>query len=130
MSTERPSPTEPGSPGSIPADAAGSPEPAPVTRPPAGGGTGRPGKDPLRGSRTSGIWTATVALIVVLILLAIFILQNTQSVEVSYFGWNGQAPLSATLLIAAAGGALLVASAGALRILQLRRRVKKERNRR
>jgi uncharacterized integral membrane protein len=67
---------------------------------------------------------------VVLILLAIFILQNTQSVEVSYFGWNGQAPLSATLLIAAAGGALLVASAGALRILQLRRRVKKERKRR
>ncbi|KQT94957.1 hypothetical protein ASG49_06385 [Marmoricola sp. Leaf446] len=84
----------------------------------------------MRGSRTSGIWSATVALIVVLILLAVFILQNTQRVEVSYFGWTGQAPLSATLLIAAAGGALLVASAGALRILQLRRRVKKDRKRR
>lgn len=127
MSTERPSPTEPGS--STPTSA-GAPEQAPVTQPQSGAGTGRAGKDPLRGSRTSGIWTATIALIVILILLAIFILQNTQSVEVSYFGWNGEAPLSATLLIAAAGGALLVASAGALRILQLRHRVKKERKRR
>ena len=83
--------------------------------------------DPLRGSRTSGIWIAVVTLIVVLILLAVFILQNTNTVEVSYFGWTGTAPLSATLLIAAAGGALLVAAAGALRILQLRRRVKRDR---
>lgn len=122
MSTEHPSPTEPGSPTSASTDE------APATRS-TGPGPGS-GKDPLRGSRTSGIWSATVALIVVLILLAVFILQNTQRVEVSYFGWNGQAPLSATLLIAAAGGALLVASAGALRILQLRRRVKKDRKRR
>ncbi len=129
MSTERPSPTEPGSASSTPSSAA-APEQAPVPPSQGGGGTGRAGKDPLRGSRASGIWTATIALIVILILLAIFILQNTQSVEVSYFGWNGKAPLSATLLIAAAGGALLVASAGALRILQLRHRVKKERKRR
>ncbi|ROR90541.1 LapA family protein [Nocardioides aurantiacus] len=120
MSTEHPSPTEPGSPASASADE------APATRSTGSGSA----KDPLRGSRTSGIWSATVALIVVLILLAVFILQNTQRVEVSYFGWTGQAPLSATLLIAAAGGALLVASAGALRILQLRRRVKKDRKRR
>lgn len=120
MSTEHPSPTEPGS---ATSDTSTTDSPAP-------GSPSTGGKDPLRGSRTSGIWTATIALIVVLILLSIFILQNTNSVEVSYFGWTGQAPLSATLLIAAAGGALLVASAGALRILQLRRRVKKERKRR
>ena len=122
MSTEHPSPTEPGS-----ATASTSSTGAPTQAPPSTGGGS---KDPLRGSRTSGIWSATIALIVVLILLSVFILQNTNSVEVSYFGWTGQAPLSATLLIAAAGGALLVASAGALRILQLRRRVKKERKRR
>ena len=62
-----------------------------------------------------------------LLLLAVFILQNTQKVEISFFGWNGQAPLAASLLIAAVAGALVVASAGALRILQLRRRVKRER---
>ncbi len=85
--------------------------------------------DPLRGSRTSGIWAGVLALVVLLILLAIFILQNTQETEVSFLGWTGSAPLSATILIAAAGGALLVAAAGALRILQLRRRVKRERKR-
>jgi uncharacterized integral membrane protein len=84
--------------------------------------------DPLRGSRTSGTWIAVLVLSLLLLLLAVFILQNTQKVEVSFFGWNGQAPLAATLLIAVAGGALVVASAGVLRILQLRRRVKRQRS--
>ena len=83
--------------------------------------------DPLRGSRTSGTWIAVLVLSLLLLLLAVFILQNTQRVEVSFFGWNGRAPLAATLLIAAAGGGLVVASAGVLRILQLRRRVKRQR---
>ncbi len=83
--------------------------------------------DPLRGSRTGGFWAAVLVLMVLLLLLAVFILQNTQKVEISFFGWNGQAPLAASLLIAAVAGALVVASAGALRILQLRRRVKRER---
>src|SRR4029453_14919353 len=85
------------------------------------------GRDPLRGSRTSGTWIAVAVLSLLLLLLAIFILQNTQKVEVTLFGWNGRAPLAATLLIASAGGALVVASAGMLRILQLRRRVKHQR---
>ena len=83
--------------------------------------------DPLRGSRTSGTWIAVTTLALLLLLLAIFILQNTQKVEVAFFGWNGRAPLAATLLIAAAAGALVVACAGVLRILQLRRRVKRQR---
>jgi len=86
------------------------------------------GHDPLRGSRTSGTWIAVLVLALLLLLLAVFILQNTQKVEVSFFGWTGRAPLAATLLIAASGGALVVASAGVLRILQLRRRVKRGRN--
>jgi uncharacterized integral membrane protein len=85
------------------------------------------GSDPLRGSRTSGFWAAVLVLALLLLLLAVFILQNTQKVEVSFFGWDGRAPLAATLLIGAVAGALMVASAGALRILQLRRRVKRER---
>ena len=114
MSTDQPSPAEP--------------TPAPASGPTSGRASGTSTtSDPLRGSRTSGIWIAVVTLIVVLILLAVFILQNTNTVEISYFGWTGTAPLSASLLIAAAGGALLVAAAGALRILQLRRRVKRDR---
>jgi uncharacterized integral membrane protein len=99
-----------------------SPENTPSDAPPA-----TDGRDPLRGSRTSGFWGAVLALALLLLLLAIFILQNTQKVRVSFFGWDGTAPLAATLLIAAVAGALVVACAGALRILQLRRRVKRER---
>ena len=84
-----------------------------------------PAKDPLRGSRTSGAWAAIVGLGVLLILLIVFIAQNTQTVSVAFLGWNGQAPLSVTLLIAAAAGLILATAAGSLRILQLRRRVRK-----
>jgi uncharacterized integral membrane protein len=85
------------------------------------------GHDPLRASRTSGTWIAIIVLSLLLLVLAVFILQNTQRVEVAFLGWNGRAPLAATLLIAAAGGGLVVAIAGVLRILQLRRRVKRQR---
>jgi uncharacterized integral membrane protein len=90
---------------------------------------GGAGSDPLRASRTSGLWTAVVALVVLLVLLAVFVLQNTRSVAVTYFGWEVEAPLAAALLIATAAGGLIVVAAGSLRILQLRRRVRRERKR-
>jgi uncharacterized integral membrane protein len=88
------------------------------------GATPRP-KDPLRSSRTSRTWVAVVALVVVLLLLIIFIAQNTQRVEVSFLGWDGTTPLSVALLIAAAAGLVIAVTAGALRIWQLRRRVRR-----
>lgn len=115
MSTDRPSEPEARD-ATSPSDAATSDAEEPTH-----------GHDPLRGSRTSGTWIAVIVLSLLLLLLAVFILQNTQKVEVAFLGWSGRAPLAATLLIAAAGGALVVASAGALRILQLRRRVKRQR---
>lgn len=87
------------------------------------------GKDPLRGSRTSGLWVAVVAAAVLLVLLVVFIVQNTQSVEVSYFGWNGSAPLAASLLIATAAGMLLAITAASFRLFQVKRRVKRDRKR-
>ena len=85
-------------------------------------------KDPLRGSRTSGAWIAVVTLSVVLVLLVVFIAQNTQDVHVSFLGWDGEAPLAVTLMIAAIGGIVLTAVAGSLRIFQLRRRVRRTRS--
>ncbi len=81
--------------------------------------------DPLRGSRTSGFWVAVVGLLVLIVLLAVFVLQNTQAVEITFLAWSGTAPLAAALLIAAAAGLALATLAGSLRILQLRRRVKR-----
>jgi len=82
------------------------------------------GKDPLRGSRTSGFWAATVGLGVVLVLLVIFIAQNTRSTTVSFLAWDGQVSVAVALMIAAIGGLFLAGLAGTLRILQLRRRVR------
>jgi uncharacterized integral membrane protein len=87
-----------------------------------------PTKDPLRGSRTSGAWFAVVGLAALLLLLVIFIAQNTQDVQVSFLGWDGQAPLSVALLVASLIGTLLAVVAGSLRILQLRRRVRRDRH--
>ena len=68
-----------------------------------------------------------VAFAGLLLLLIIFIGQNTQDVEVSFLGWNGQAPLAVSLLVAVLVGILLAVVAGSLRILQLRRRVRRVR---
>jgi uncharacterized integral membrane protein len=83
--------------------------------------------DPLRGSRTSGVWIGVIALAVLLVLLVVFIAQNTQDVHVSFLGWDGEAPLAVTLLVAAVSGIVLTGIAGSLRIFQLRRRVRRTR---
>ena len=84
-------------------------------------------EDPLRGSRTSGFWAATVGLGVLLLLLIIFIAQNTRQTTVSFLVWDGQVPVAVALLVAALAGLFLALLAGLLRILQLRRRVRRTR---
>lgn len=88
--------------------------------------TTAPRADPLRRSRTSGVWVSVVVLAIVLLLLVVFIAQNTQSVNVSFFGFDGEAPLAVCLLIATAAGIVVTAVAGSLRIFQLRRRVRRD----
>jgi uncharacterized integral membrane protein len=82
--------------------------------------------DPLRGSRTSGLYAAVTALGLLLILLIVFIAQNTRRTTVSFLWMNGQVPVAVALLIAAAAGLALATIAGTLRILQLRRRVRRD----
>ncbi|WP_426939963.1 LapA family protein [Pseudarthrobacter sp. S6] len=53
-------------------------------------------------------------------LLIIFILQNQDRVTVRYLGVAGELSLGMALFIAAVAGGILVAIAGATRILQLR----------
>jgi uncharacterized integral membrane protein len=85
----------------------------------------RQGDDPLRGSRTSGLWVGVTALGIVLVLLIIFIAQNTDKTTVTFLGWSGQVSVAVALLIAAVAGLFLAVAAGTLRILQLRRRVRR-----
>jgi uncharacterized integral membrane protein len=60
---------------------------------------------------------------VVLVLLLVFILQNTRSVKVSYLGLAGSMPLGIALLLAAIAGLLLAGGIASLRIWQLRHRL-------
>jgi uncharacterized integral membrane protein len=106
------------------------PATGPATTPPPAPTSDRSGADtrtddPLRGSRTSGLWATVIALGLVLLLLIIFVAQNTQKVNVSFLGWDGQTPLAVALMIATAAGLFIAAVAGSARILQLRRRVKR-----
>jgi putative membrane protein len=74
-----------------------------------------------RGTRLSGAWTAIVVGLVGLVVILIFILQNGQSVEVTFLAFSGHLPLAVALLFALILGAIVVFAFGAARILQLRR---------
>lgn len=73
-----------------------------------------------RRTRLSGAWTAIVVGLVALVVILIFILQNQQSVQVSFLMFNGSLPLAVALLFALILGAVIVVAFGAARILQLR----------
>jgi putative membrane protein len=73
-----------------------------------------------RRTRLSGAWTAIVVGLVALVVILVFILQNQQSVEVSFLMFNGHLPLAVALLFALILGAVIVVAFGAARILQLR----------
>jgi uncharacterized integral membrane protein len=81
-----------------------------------------PGTPPIpQHTRLSGVWVLLASGAVVLILLLVFILQNSQHVEVHIYGAHWNAPLGVALLMAAALGVLLVVVPGSGRIIQLRR---------
>lgn len=71
-------------------------------------------------TRAGMIWAAVASALVVLVLLIVFILQNQELVQVKFFGLQGAVALGIALFIAAVGGGVLVAMAGAARIIQLR----------
>lgn len=83
--------------------------------------------DPLRRSRAGGLYVGVIALGIVLILLIIFVAQNTDPTTVRFLGWQAEIPVAVALLIAAVAGLFLAGIAASLRILQLRRRVKHDR---
>ncbi|NMR28424.1 LapA family protein [Crystallibacter degradans] len=80
-------------------------------------------------TRAGMIWTATVAGLILLVLLIIFIAQNQDQVTLRYFALEGRVNLGLALFIAAVGGGLLTAVAGAARIIQLRAVAHKDRKR-
>jgi len=119
----------PGAPASTGSDSASGP----VAAPGSGHGPGiSPGPSPgshhpqpvpaaVRHTRLGGLWLVFTLGAVLLVLLLVFILQNSQHVEVHIFGAHLDAPVGVALLMAAALGVLLVVVPGGGRIIQLKR---------
>jgi putative membrane protein len=103
------------------ADQAAAPPSAPADRAPASS-TG------LRHTRISAAWVGVCAAAAVLVVLIVFMLQNTRSVEITFLGMHGALPLALALLIAGVGVAIIAMVVGTARITQLRRRLSDQRH--
>lgn len=84
-----------------------------------------PEEPPVKFTRAAAVWSALIVGFLILILLLIFIAQNTASAQFAFFGWRWSLPLGVAILLAAVGGGLITVFAGTARILQLRRAAKK-----
>ena len=80
-----------------------------------------PGPAGLHRTRAGTVWVAITAFAVILALLLIFVLQNSGSVRVHFLGARGTMSLAVAMLFSTIAGALLVALASGVRVLQLRR---------
>lgn len=102
-----------------PLDSTGhAPASEPVQNPPS------PAKE-VKFTRAGALWSALIVGFLVLIVLLIFIAQNTESAVLHFLGWNWSLPLGVSILAAAVLGGLITVLAGAVRIFQLRRAAKK-----
>lgn len=110
----------PASPGQPP------PKPARGDKPAAPAKPAKPAKDPAIGfTRAGALWSSLIAGFVILILLLIFITQNTVPTDFRFLGWHWSLPLGVAILLAAVVGGLITVAVGTARILQLRRAAKK-----
>ncbi|WP_306357856.1 MULTISPECIES: lipopolysaccharide assembly LapA domain-containing protein [unclassified Nocardia] len=67
------------------------------------------------------IWVSIAIGALLTVLMLIFVLQNTDDVNIAFLAWNFDIPLGAALVLAMITGVLAMALAGGARIWQLRR---------
>ena len=84
-----------------------------------------PPESAVKFTRAAALWSALIAGFVVLILLLVFILQNTEFATVHFFAWTWNLPIGVGVLLAAVCGGLVTVAAGTARIVQLRRAAKR-----
>lgn len=76
-------------------------------------------------TRAAALWTSLILGFLILIVLLIFIAQNTATTPFTFLTWHWSLPLGVAILLAAVGGGLITAGASAARMFQLRRAAKK-----
>ena len=80
-----------------------------------------------RATNAGRLWISIAVATILLVLLIIFIAENSRSVKISFLGAHGHISLALALLIAAVVGVLVTLAAGTARILQLRGEVRRHR---
>ena len=76
-------------------------------------------------TRLAAAWWALVVGLVILIVLLIFVAQNTEPITAHFLGFHWNLPVGVGYLLAAVAGATTTVLVGAARIIQLRRTAKK-----
>ena len=94
--------------------------PAPVRTP-----SKRSPLDQVRNTRTARAWTGLIVGAMILVLLLVFIVQNSESTRLNVFIWEWNMPQGVAILFAAMVGALSTALIGGARIFQIRRAAKR-----
>lgn len=76
-------------------------------------------------TRAAALWVSLIFGFLILIVLLIFIAQNTASTPFTFITWHWNLPLGVAILLAAVCGGLITALVSAARMFQLRRAAKK-----
>lgn len=76
-------------------------------------------------TRAGALWVSLILGFLILIVLLIFITQNTAATSFAFLGWHWTLPLGVAILLAAVLGGLITALVSAARMFQLRRTAKK-----
>src|ERR1700731_716041 len=93
------------------------PPPRPTRAPDSGV---KPAEPAIGFTRAGALWTALIAGFLILILLLIFLAQNTADTPFAFLSFHWSLPLGVAILLAAVGGGLLTVAVGTARIIQLR----------
>ncbi|MFV8319007.1 LapA family protein [Mycobacterium sp. 23] len=112
------------SPGSVPPDVPG-PDHAPSRKTPPPQSRPLPKDKASAFTRAGALWSSLIVGFLVLILLLVFIAQNTSPTAFTFLGWHWTLPLGVAILLAAVVGGLITVAVGTARIIQLRRAAKK-----
>jgi uncharacterized integral membrane protein len=105
-------------------DSSVSPDQPPETTTPAQDNTALP-ESAVKHTRAASLWSSLTAGFLILIVLLIFITQNTASAQFAFLNLRWTLPLGVAILLAAVCGGLITVLAGTARIYQLRRAAKK-----
>jgi len=87
-------------------DSSLSPDQPPETTTPAPDSVAPP-ESAVKYTRAASLWSSLTAGFLILIVLLIFITQNTSTAQLAFLGWRGSLPLGVAILLAAVAGGLI-----------------------